>query len=54
MDNLKYGGNFGLDSFWSKENQKHLEKSINEFKEGKVVSFSAEEWEKIINAQAIQ
>ncbi len=54
MDNLKYGGKLGLDTFWSEENQKHLEKSINEFKEGKVVSFSAEEWEKIINAQAIQ
>ena len=54
MDNLKYGGKLGLDPFWSEENQKHLEKSINEFKEGKVVSFSAEEWEKIINAQAIQ
>ena len=54
MDNLKYGGKLGLDPFWSEENQKHLEKSINEFKEGKVVKFTAEEWEKIINAQAIQ
>lgn len=53
MDNLKYGGNFGLDPFWSEENQKHLQKSIREFEEGKVVSFSAEEWEKFVNAQEI-
>ena len=54
MDNLKYGGTFGLDPFWSEENQKHLQKSIREFEEGKVVSFSAEEWEKMANAQEIQ
>lgn len=49
MDNLKYGGNFGLDPFWSEENQKHLQKSIREMEDGKVVSFSAEEWEKFVN-----
>ena len=53
MDNLKYGGNFGLDPFWSEENQKHLKKSIREFEEGKVISFSAEEWEKFVNGQEI-
>ena len=53
MDNLKYGGNFGLDPFWSEENQKHLQESISEFKEGKVVSFSAEEWEKFVDGQEI-
>lgn len=54
MDNLKYGGNFGLDPFWSEENQKQLEKSIRELEEGKnVVEFTAEEWEKFVNAQEI-
>ena len=53
MDNIKYGGNLGLDPFWSEENQKYLQKSIREFKEGKVVEFSAEEWEKFVNAQEI-
>ena len=54
MDNLKYGGNLGLDPFWSEENQKHLEKSIRELEEGKnVVKFTAEEWEKFVNAQEI-
>jgi len=53
MDNLKYGGQFGLDPFWSEENQKHLKKSIREFEEGKVISFSAEEWEKFVNGQEI-
>ncbi len=53
MDNLKYGGNFGLDPFWSEENQKYLRESIREMKEGKVVTFSDEEWEKFINAQNI-
>lgn len=53
MDNVKYGGNLGLDPFWSEENQKHLQKSIQEFKEGKVVTFSAEEWEKFVNGQEI-
>ena len=54
MDNIKYGGKLGLDPFWSEENQKHLHKSIREFKEGKVVEFSAEEWEKFVNAQELQ
>lgn len=53
MDNLKYGGNFGLDPFWSEENQKHLQESIREFDENKCVSFTAEEWEKFVNAQEI-
>ena len=53
MDNLKYGGQFGLDPFWSEENQKHLQKSVHEMEEGKVVKFTAEEWEKFVNAQEI-
>lgn len=53
MDNLKYGGNFGLDPFWSEENQKHLQESIREFDENRCVSFTAEEWEKFVNAQEI-
>lgn len=55
MDNVKYGGKLGFDPFWSEENQKHLQKSIRELEEGKnVVEFTAEEWEKFINAQEIQ
>lgn len=55
MDNLKYGGNFGLDPFWSEENQKQLQKSIRDMEEGKnVVMFTAEEWEKFVNGQEIQ
>lgn len=54
MDNLKYGGNLGLDPFWSEENQKHLQESIRELEEGKGVMFTAEEWEKFVNAQEIQ
>ena len=55
MDNLKYGGNFGLDPFWSEENQKCLQKSIRDMEEGKnVVMFTAEEWEKFVNGQEIQ
>lgn len=42
------------DNFYSEENQKYLQESIQEFKEGKVVSFSDEEWEKFIDAQNIQ
>ena len=53
MDNIKYSGKLGLDPFWSEENQKHLQKSISEFNEGKVVEFSEEEWEKFVNAQEI-
>lgn len=53
MDNLKYGGKLGLDPFWSEENQKHLQKSIRELEEGKGIEFTAEEWEKFVNAQEI-
>ena len=53
MDNLKYGGNFGLDPFWSEENQKHLQESIREFDKSKCVTFTEEEWEKFVNAQEI-
>ena len=42
------------DNFYSEENQKYLQESIREFKEGKVVSFSDKEWEQFINAQNIQ
>ena len=35
MDNLKYGGNFGLDPFWSEENQKVLSKAIEDAKNGR-------------------
>ena len=53
MDNVKYGGKLGLDPFWSEENQKHLQKSISELEEVKCVNFTAEEWEKFVNAQEI-
>ena len=53
MDNLKYGGKLGLDPFWSEENQKHLQKSIRELEEGKGIMFTAEEWEKFVNAQEV-
>ena len=53
LDNVKYCGKLGFDQFWSEENQKHLQKSIREFKEGKVVEFTAEEWEKFTNEQEI-
>ena len=42
------------DPFWSEENQKYLQESIREFEEGKVVTFTEEEWEKFVNAQEIQ
>ncbi len=54
VNSVKYGGKLELDPFWSEENQKHLEKSIREFDESKCVSFTAEEWEKFVNAQEIQ
>ena len=41
------------DPFWSYENQKHLRESIREMEEGKVVTFSDEEWEKFVDAQDI-
>ena len=53
MDNVKYGGQLGFDPFWSEENQKHLQESIREFKKGKVVNFSSEEWENFVNGQEI-
>ena len=53
VNSIKYGGKLELDPFWSEENQAVLQKSINEFKEGKVVEFSEEEWEKFVNAQEI-
>ncbi|MBR4153026.1 MAG: hypothetical protein IKT98_08725 [Selenomonadaceae bacterium] len=53
MDNLKYGGELGLDPFWSEENQNLLSKSIRELEEGKGIMFTAEEWEKFVNEQEI-
>ena len=53
MNSVKYGGKLELAPFWSDENQKHLQESIREFKDGKVVAFSEEEWEKFVNAQEI-
>ena len=53
MNNVKYGGKLGFDPFWSEENQKHLQKSVHEMEEGKVVKFTAEEWEKFVNEQDI-
>lgn len=41
------------DPFWSEANQKHLRESIRELDEGKVVTFTDEEWEKFTNAQDI-
>jgi len=35
MDNLKYGGNIGLDPFWSEENQTVLSKAIEDAKNGR-------------------
>ena len=35
MDNLKYGGNFGLDPFWSEENQNLLSKAIEDAEHGR-------------------
>ena len=53
VNSVKYGGKLELDPFWSNENLTALQKSISEFKEGKVVEFSEEEWEKFVNAQEI-
>ncbi len=39
------------DPFWSEENQKYLRESIRELDEGKIVTFTDEEWEKFVNAQ---
>ena len=54
IDNLKYGGQLGLDPFWSEENQKHLQKSISEFEKGKIVTFSGEDWKKFANSKEIK
>jgi len=35
MDNVKYGGNLGLDPFWSEENQTLLLKAIEDAKSGR-------------------
>ena len=35
LDNLKYGGNFGLDPFWSEENQILLSKAIEDAEHGR-------------------
>ncbi|MBO4401770.1 MAG: hypothetical protein J5809_07990 [Selenomonadaceae bacterium] len=35
MDNLKYGGEFGLDPFWSEENQSLLRKIYEDVKHGR-------------------
>ena len=35
------------DTFYSEENQKYLRESIREIEEGKVVTFTDEEWEKL-------
>ena len=53
MNSVKYGGKLEFDPFWSDENQKHLQESIRELEEGKGVMFTAEEWEKFVNAQEI-
>ena len=53
MNSVKYGGKLEFDTFWSDENLAKLQKSIREIEEGKVVSFSDEEWEKFINAEDI-
>lgn len=53
INSVKYGGKLEFDPFWSDSNIKELKKSIREFDEGKVVTFTAEEWEKFVNAQEI-
>ena len=53
INSVKYGGKLEFDTFWSDEHLAKLQKSIREFEEGKVVSFSDEEWEKFINAEDI-
>ena len=35
MDNLKYGGNIGLDPFWSEENQMLLRKIREDAEHGR-------------------
>ena len=53
INSVKYGGKLEFDTFWSDEHLAKLQKSIREIEEGKVVSFSDEEWEKFINAEDI-
>lgn len=53
INSVKYGGKLEFDTFWSDENQNYLRKSIREIEEGKVVTFTDEEWEKFTNAQEI-
>ena len=53
VNSVKYGGKLEFDTFWSDEHLAKLQKSIREIEEGKVVSFSDEEWEKFINAEDI-
>ena len=53
MNSVKYGGKLEFDTFWSDEHLAKLQKSIREIEEGKVVSFSDEEWEKFVNEQNI-
>ena len=54
LDLTNHNGYLFDSSLYEEENQKYLQESIREFKEGKVVTFSDEEWEKFINAQNIQ
>ena len=54
INSIKYGGKPELDPFWSDESMNHLKESIREFEEGKVVSFTDEEWERFVNAQELQ
>ncbi len=42
------------DPFWSEENQKHLQKAIDDMNHGRnVVTFTSEEWDKFVNEQNI-
>ena len=51
INSIKYGGKPELDPFWSDESINHLKKSINDMKEGKVVTFTSEQWEAFVNEQ---
>lgn len=54
VNSVKYGGKLEFDTFWSEENQKHLQKSIDDLNQGKnIVKFTSEEWEKFVNGQNI-
>lgn len=38
------------DPFWSEENQKHLQKVIDDMNHGRnIIKFTSEEWEKFVN-----